>query len=131
MKNAERKRNIRPADKRTRIWVLALAAVCAVCAEAYLLAGALGGGTTAVVRVDGEALYRIDLSAVKEAYDISVDTQYGHNTVHVEPGAISVTAADCPDRVCVSQGRISQSGMPIACVPHRLVIQIEGGNLDG
>ena len=51
--------------------------------------------------------------------------------MHVEPGAISVTAADCPDRVCVSQGRISQSGMPIACVPHRLVIQIEGGELDG
>ena len=46
-------------------------------------------------------------------------------------GAISVTAADCPDRVCLSQGRISQSGMPIACVPHRLVIQIEGGKLDG
>ena len=130
MKNAERKRNIRPADKRTRIWVLALAAVCAVCAAAYLLIGARGSGTTAVVRVDGEVLYRIDLAAVTEAYDISIDTKYGHNTVHVAPGSIAVTAADCPDGVCVAQGALTHGGVPIICMPHHLSVRIEGSGID-
>ena len=88
-------------------------------------------GTVAVVSVDGEVLERIDLSKVREAYDIPVTTPYGNNTVHVEPGAISVTEADCPDHVCIYQGRLTGSGIPIICMPHRLVIEIEGGDIDG
>lgn len=130
MKNIERKRNTRPADKRTRIWVLALAAVCAVCAAAYLLSRTLGSGTTAVVRVDGEVLYRIDLAAVTQAYDISIDTKYGHNTLHVAPGSIAVTAADCPDGICVAQGALTHGSVPIICMPHHLSVRIEGSGLD-
>ena len=118
-------------DRKTRIWIIVFAAVVITGLICYALISSSAGGTVAVISVDGEEYERIDLSKVTESYDIELSTQYGHNTVHVEPGAISVTAADCPDRVCVSQGRISQSGMPIACVPHRLVIQIEGGKLDG
>ena len=130
MKNAERKRNIRPADKRTRIWVLALAAVCIVCAAAYLLAGKLGGETTAVVRVDGEVLYRIDLSTVNAEYDLNIDTKYGHNTLHVAHGSIAVTAADCPDGICVAQGALTHGGVPIICMPHHLSVRIEGSGID-
>ena len=118
-------------DRKTKKWIIILAAVVIAGLVAYCLAMSTGGGTVAVISIDGEEYERIDLSKGTGSYDIELSTQYGHNTVHVEPGAISVTAADCPDRVCVSQGRISQSGMPIACVPHRLVLQIEGGELDG
>ena len=114
-------------DRKTKKWIIILAAVVIAGLVSYCLAMSTGGGTVAVISIDGEEYERIDLSKVTGSYDIELSTQYGHNTVHVEPGAISVTA----DRVCVSQGRISQSGMPIACVPHRLVIQIEGGELDG
>ena len=96
----------------------------------YFLLGR-GEGTVAVISVDGEVLERIDLSKVREAYDIPVTTPYGNNTVHVEPGAISVTEADCPDHVCIYQGRLTGSGIPIICMPHRLVIEIEGGDIDG
>lgn len=90
-----------------------------------------GPGTVAIISVDGEQLERIDLSKVREAYDLELTTPYGNNTVHVEPGAISVTHADCPDQVCVYQGRLTGSGIPIICMPHRLVIEIEGGDIDG
>ena len=89
-----------------------------------------GEGTIAVISVNGEELERIDLSKVRKAYDIDVTTEYGHNIVHVEPGAISVTEADCPDQICVFQGKLTGSGIPIICMPHRLVIEIEGGDLD-
>ena len=90
-----------------------------------------GAGTVAVISVNGEELERVDLSKVRTAYDLEVSTEYGHNTVHVEPGAISVTEADCPDHVCVFQGRLTGSGIPIICMPHRLVIEILGGDIDG
>lgn len=124
-------RLFRSADKKTLIWVAALALLCAACAAAWVLTAALGSGGVAVVRVDGEELYRIDLATVREAYDLEIDTKYGHNTVHVAPGAISVTRSNCPDGICVAQGEISQSGVPIVCMPHRLSVRIEGGGIDG
>ncbi len=89
-----------------------------------------GEGTVAVISVDGEVLERIDLSKVRKPYDMDISTEYGHNTVHVEKGAISVSEADCPDKVCMYQGRLTGSGIPIICMPHRLVIEIEGGDID-
>ena len=67
-----------------------------------------------------------DLRAVTIPYDIEVQTEWGSNTVHVEPDGVSVTHADCPDHLCVKQGKITSSAIPIACVPHHLTVQIEG-----
>ena len=80
----------------------------------------------AVIRIDGEVYQRIDLRAVTIPYDIEVQTDWGTNTVHVEPDGVSVTYADCPDHLCVQQGKITTSAIPIACVPHHLTVQIEG-----
>ena len=57
----------------------------------------------------------------------------GANTVQVERGRIRISAADCPDQVCVKQGWISGGAVPIICLPHRLTIEIVdgGGGLDG
>ncbi len=118
-------------DRKTKTWIVALLLFCAAAVGTFLLLRASGGGTVAVITVDGEVRERIDLSRVKESYDLEIDTVYGHNTVHVEPGAISVTDADCPDRICVAMGRLQKSGVPIVCMPHRLVIRIEGDEIDG
>ena len=112
------------------LWALLFAVIVLGGVLAYRSLGK-GEGTVAVVSVDGEVLERIDLSKVRTPYDIPVSTPYGNNTVHVEPGAISVTEADCPDHVCIYQGRLTGSGIPIICMPHRLVIEIEGGDIDG
>lgn len=108
-----------------------LLVVCILGFAGYFALANLGGGTIAVITVDGEEYERIDLSRVQESYDIEISTQYGSNTIHVEPGRISVTAANCPDRICVAQGAIDKGGIPIVCVPHRLVVKIEGSEIDG
>ena len=71
-----------------------------------LLRGHGQTGQTAVIRVDGEVYQRIDLRAVTIPYDIEVQTDWGTNTVHVESDGVSVTYADCPDLLCVQQGKI-------------------------
>ena len=112
------------------LWALLFAVIVLGGVLLYVSLGR-GEGTVAVVSVDGEVLERIDLSKVREAYDLDVATDFGRNIVHVEPGAISVTHADCPDQICVYQGKLTGSGIPIICMPHRLVIEIEGGDIDG
>jgi len=112
------------------IWILLFALLIVGGLLVYRHLGSTGG-TVAVISVDGEELERIDLSRVEDSYDIVIETVYGSNTVHVEPGAISVTEADCPDRICVHQGKLTGGGIPIICMPHRLVIEIEDSDLDG
>lgn len=117
-------------EKRTKKWILIFAAAVLVCLALFILFRRGHEGTIAVISIDGEVYREIDLSLVTESYDIEIDTQYGHNTVHVEPGAISVSSADCPDGICVKQGRITTGGIPLVCMPHRLVIQIKGSDID-
>ncbi len=130
MTRGEEYSNMGPMDRKTKIWTIILFSVVLLGLLGYFALNELGGGTIAVITVDGVEYDRIDLSKVAESYDIDIDTQYGHNTVHVEPGRISVTEADCPDGVCVAQGAIDKGGVPIVCMPHRLVVKIEGSGID-
>lgn len=118
-------------DKKIKIIITGLAAVCILCAALFLLFKNADTGTVAVISVDGEEYERIDLSKVEEAYEIEISTSFGVNNVLVEPGAISVISASCPDKICVNQGRLTGGGIPIVCMPNRLVISIEGSGIDG
>ena len=95
------------------------------------------GGTAhpvATITVDGKPVREIDLTEVTgpETFDVP-GANGGSNTVLVEPGRIRVSAADCPDHICVDQGFISDGTVPIVCLPHKLMISISGGgeDLDG
>ncbi len=80
---------------------------------------------TASIYQNGSLIMQIDLSAVSEPYTLTVTAPNGgSNTILVEPGKIAVTAADCPDQVCVHQGAIRNSLLPITCLPHKLVIEL-------
>lgn len=118
-------------SKKTKIWIIILFGICVLGLLLWFALNTFGGGTVAVISVDGEEYKKIDLSRVTESYDLVIETQWGHNTVHVAPGAISVTESNCPDGICINQGEITKSGIPIICMPHRLYIQIEGGGIDG
>lgn len=52
-------------------------------------------------------------------------------TVIVNDGTVSVVSSDCPDKICVTTGKISEPGQAIICIPARVVIEIsEGGESD-
>ena len=86
------------------------------------------GGRTARIYVDGEVVRTVDL-AVSAVFD--VETEYGVNRVRVEDGQICVESADCPDKTCVKMGWRSDGVVPIACLPHHLVIRVDGEAADG
>lgn len=77
----------------------------------------------AVVKVDGVIIRKLDLS-IDET--LIVETSGGKNIVAVKNGAVSVIEADCPNKICVRSGAIKNSDETIACVPHKVLIEIAG-----
>lgn len=117
-------------NRKTIVMILALALVVICGVAGFFLMKSQPSGTVAVIYVDTNEYSRIDLSRVKEAYDIIIETRLGRNVIHVEQGAIAITEADCPDQICVHQGRLTGGGVPIICMPHHVVINIEGSGID-
>lgn len=88
-------------------------------------------GARVIVTVDGTQTAVYSLS---ETVDTTIKTAWGENHLQIKDGVASVTDADCRDKLCVHQKAISRNGESIICLPHKLVISIEGAGekeLDG
>ena len=79
---------------------------------------------TAVISVDGNVRREIPLTTHRGRETIAIETAEGRNTIVIDDSAIAVNDADCPDRICVKTGPIRKKGEVIACLPHRLLIEI-------
>ena len=82
-------------------------------------------GLKAVIQAGGQERQELKLSKDQEFW--VGDSEIGRNLVRVKDGTVAVVQADCPDKVCVHTGPISQEGEVIACLPHGLIIYIPRG----
>lgn len=76
-------------------------------------------GDYVVVKVDGNEVAR---------YSLTQDGEYslngGTNVLRIENGKAYLVSANCPDHLCVKQGKIDQSGETITCLPNRLTVTV-------
>ncbi len=108
--------------RKTLFWAGLFALLALAGAAVYAFRG---GGAVAVVTVDGRETDRVDLAAVAAPFERTYETERGWNTVRFSPGRVAVVDADCPGHDCIRQGEIADGAVPIVCLPHRLVIEIE------
>lgn len=58
-----------------------------------------------------------------------------YNLLSVSDGVVRMEAADCRDQICVHHRPVSRGGESIICLPHKLVVEIQGeteeNGLDG
>ena len=83
-------------------------------------------GGTAVVRVNGVETERHSL-----LQNGSFPLNGGTNILVIEDGYAWMSEANCPDLICVRQGKIHYTGQVITCLPNRLTVTVEGGESDG
>lgn len=84
-----------------------------------------GSGEVAVVTIDGEEYGRYALS---DDCTVSIESEGGGtNLLVIADGAAQITQANCGDHTCIRTGSISQTGQSIICLPHKVVVRIEGG----
>lgn len=111
--------------KRDIILIVSILAVAAIGVVILMLMSK--GGSVAVVSVDGERVAE---------YPLSKDGEYsinnGTNILKIENGEAYMLYADCPtvgNTKCTHQGKISKTNQKITCIPNRIVITIEGGDV--
>jgi len=83
----------------------------------------------AVIRYKDQTIRRINIDTVDKSMEFTVNGIY-NNKILVEKGRIRVIESDCPDQVCVRTGWLTKTGELAVCVPNRLMIKIEGENLE-
>ena len=79
----------------------------------------------AVITQDNVILYDIPLTGHTGTEDIVIADEHGANTIRIEDESIAVIDADCPDHVCVKTGKAMKKGDVIACLPHKLLIEVK------
>ena len=112
---------------KSKTWGMILAVVMALCLGLGIWP-LLGKNNMAEVWSEGNLIQSVSLA---EDQSLTVETERGVNVITVRNGKIAVTQADCPDGYCMKRG-FCNGGMPIVCLPNRLVIRFsEKNDLDG
>lgn len=85
-------------------------------------------GSQAVISKDGNIIETIDLSLVKEPYEFTIKSKNnGYNTIYVEKDKIKFIEANCPDKLCVKTGLLTNTSDIAVCLPHGIIIEIKNG----
>lgn len=65
--------------------------------------------------------------SLEEDRRIEISGENYHNVVLIENGSVRMQSSDCHNQICVNHMPISRSGESIICLPHRIVVRIQGG----
>ena len=101
--------------------LLALA-VLALAAAVWLFTRPRDSGAWAVVTVDGVETGRYALDEDRTVTIGAAD----YNVLEISGGRAAIVEANCADHTCVRTGWISREGETIVCLPHHLLVRIEG-----
>lgn len=104
--------------------LLLAAGVLAAAAVLYALFRPGGAGAWAVVSAEGAEAARYPLS---EDRTVRLGSDGAWNVLRIAGGQAAVIDANCGDYTCVNTGPIWREGETIVCLPHRLMVSIEGG----
>ena len=78
-------------------------------------------GAYVAVKVNGQEVAQYSLS-VNGEYELNGGT----NILRIEDGKAYLIDANCPDHLCVNQGKIWRTGETITCLPNRLTVTVYG-----
>ena len=106
--------------------IILIACALALAAGLYALSQITLGApkTTVVVLVNGEEALRKPLS-VDGRYEIAQEDG-AVNILEVSGGAVRMVEANCRDGLCISQGVMRSAAKTIVCLPHNLIVRLEG-----
>ncbi len=85
----------------------------------FAMSGAGAAGDTAVVRLSGNVMRRVDLGVDQSFWVGDVQLQ-------VKDGAIAFIESDCPGKECIHAGWMKSPGSSAACLPNQVSVTIEG-----
>lgn len=106
--------------------IVIIAAALLLACGLYLISQVSLGtkASSVVVTVDGQERLRRPL-AMEDTYEIR-QPDGAVNVIAVEGGAVYMKEANCRDGLCIRQGRMKNGAKTIVCLPHKVVVRMEG-----
>lgn len=80
--------------------------------------------TTVTIRQENEVLKTLTLP-VGQSKTYSLQRWGIDMELELSPGMARVMHSDCPDKICVNTGWLSESGQTAVCMPNRVTITID------
>lgn len=119
--------------KGVKICLAAAVLIFAAAAVTALLLRRPSDSTWVEITQNGKVLYTFDLADYDAEQTIRIESPYGgYNIVEIgEYGTIRISEADCPDKTCIKTGTLKSEGVPIVCLPHKLVIKFTDAPQNG
>lgn len=110
---------LRPADI-----ILAIGLIAVGFVMSFILAFGQDDGAQVKVTAAGE-LYGI--YSLGEDQTVTVKQGSHINEFEIKDGAVRMLHASCHNHDCIQQGAISKTGETIVCLPHKVVLEVVGG----
>ncbi len=102
---------------------LALAVVALVAVRVY--AGSTGAPVVHLRGPRQEWMFPLDSERT-----VAVPGPLGDTVVQISGGEARVLSSPCPEKICVRSGAIARPGQWLACLPNRVLIDIQAGSRD-
>ena len=122
MRNSEKKHRIR---NDLILIALTVSLAIAIGLSLYFLRE---DGETVRVTVHGETF---GVYSLTEDRTVEIRSEEGINRLVIRDGEAFVEHADCPDGICAAHKPIKRMKESIVCLPHGVVITVEGKAADG
>jgi hypothetical protein len=83
--------------------------------------------------IDKEIVIRADKKIIKEHFSkkvrkIKINGARGFSVIEIGSNWVRMSDSDCPNKLCVKQGKIYKVGDSVICLPNKVSITIAGRN---
>lgn len=88
------------------------------------------GRRIVTIELDGRTYASYSMDSLSDCRTIEIKDDRGYTKIEISQDYAKIIDSDCNDKRCI--GEIHNSGDILVCIPHRLVMKIEGdGGADG
>ncbi len=111
------------------VFIAVLSVACFVFVQSYTSER----GSVVVIELNGQIVKQLSLNEDTSYVVGLMNETEDYNEIVIKDGYVRVIESNCRDQICVNTPAISQVGQSIICLPHRLVVRIDGYNqkIDG
>lgn len=88
----------------------------------------INGNYSAMIKIDNEIYKTVELTTETQYVEIRNDR--GYDILKIRDNGIEVVESDCPQKICFTFGLITKPRETIICIPMRMVIEINGTQVD-
>lgn len=111
-------------NKKSLYDIILITVLLVITLVSYLLyAGSGKQGDTVIVKLNNDIIGKYDLH-INGEYELNGGT----NKIVIENGKVYMHDANCPDKLCVQQGKISKANQCITCLPNKITVTVDSNN---